>query len=128
MKKLSDLIARLLLAAIFFISGLGKISAYAGTQGYMESQGIPGMLLPLVIGFEILVPALLVIGWKTRYAALALAGFSIVTALMFHLDFGDQIQSIMFMKNFAMAGGFLLLFIHGAGEFSLDNRLRIAEH
>ena len=124
MNKLSDLIARVLLAAIFFMSGLGKLSAYAATQGYMESQGVPGMLLPLVIGFEILVPVLLVIGWQTRYAALSLAGFSIVTALMFHLDFADQIQSIMFMKNLAMAGGFLLLFIHGAGELSMDNRLR----
>ncbi len=124
MNKLSELMARVLLAAIFFMSGLGKFSAYAATQGYMESQGVPGMLLPLVIGFEILVPVLLVIGWQTRYAALSLAGFSIVTALMFHLDFGDQIQSIMFMKNLAMAGGFLLLFIHGAGELSLDSRLR----
>ena len=124
MNKLSDLIARVLLAAIFFISGVGKISAYAGTQSYMESQGVPGMLLPLVIGFEILVPVLLVIGWQTHYAALALAGFSIVTGLMFHFDFGDQMQSIMFMKNLAMAGGFILLFIHGAGELSLDSRLR----
>ncbi len=123
MNKLNDLMARILLAAIFFMSGLGKISAYAGTQGYMESQGVPGMLLPLVIGFEILVPVLLVIGWQTRYAALALAGFSIVTGLMFHFDFGDQMQSIMFMKNLAMAGGFILLFIHGAGELSLDSRL-----
>lgn len=124
MNKLSDLMARVFLAAIFFMSGVGKISAYAGTQGYMESQGVPGMLLPLVIGFEILVPVLLVIGWQTRYAALALAGFSIVTGLMFHFDFGDQMQSIMFMKNLAMAGGFILLFIHGAGELSLDSRLR----
>ena len=124
MNKLSDLMARVFLAAIFIMSGVGKMSAYAGTQGYMESQGVPGMLLPLVIGFEILVPVLLVIGWQTRYAALALAGFSIATGLMFHFDFGDQMQSIMFMKNLAMAGGFILLFIHGAGELSLDSRLR----
>ena len=123
MNKLNDLMARILLAAIFFMSGVGKMSAYAATQGYMESQGVPGMLLPLVIGFEILLPVLLVIGWQTRYAALALAGFSIVTGLMFHFDFGDQMQSIMFMKNLAMAGGFLLLFIHGAGELSLDSKL-----
>lgn len=123
MNKINDLMARILLAAIFFMSGVGKMSAYAATQGYMESQGVPGMLLPLVIGFEILVPVLLVIGWQTRYAALALAGFSIVTGLMFHFDFGDQMQSIMFMKNLAMAGGFILLFIHGAGELSLDSKL-----
>ena len=122
MNKFTDLIARILMAAIFFMSGLGKISAYAATQGYMESQGIPGMLLPLVIGFEIIAPVLLVIGWQTRYAALALAGFSIISALLFHLDFTNQIQSIMFMKNIAMAGGLLLLFVHGAGKLSLDAR------
>jgi len=122
MNKFTDLIARILMSAIFFMSGLGKISAYAATQGYMESHGIPGMLLPLVIGFEIIAPVLLVIGWQIRYAALALAGFSIISALLFHLDFANQIQSIMFMKNLAMAGGLLLLFIHGAGKLSLDAR------
>ena len=126
MKTFSDFTARSLLAAIFFMAGLGKIGAYAATQGYMESQGIPGALLPLVIGLELIAPVLLVLGWHTRYVALALAGFSVVTAFLFHLNFADQMQTIMFMKNLAIAGGLLLLFTRGAGDLSLDARLNRA--
>lgn len=123
MNRFSDLSARILLAMIFFMAGISKIGAYAGTQGYMESQGVPGMLLPAVIGLEIIAPIMLVIGWKIRYAAFALAGFTILSALMFHLNLADQIQSIMFMKNLAIAGGLLLLVNHGAGELSLDSKM-----
>ena len=123
MDRYSDLSARILLAVMFFMAGIGKIGAYAGTQGYMESQGLPGMLLPAVIGLEIIGSILLVVGWKIRYAAFALAGFTILSALMFHLNFADQIQSIMFMKNLAIAGGLLLLVNHGAGELSLDSKM-----
>lgn len=123
MNRYSDLSARILLAVMFFMAGIGKIGAYAGTQGYMESQGVPGMLLPAVIGLEIIGSIMLVVGWKIRYAAFALAGFTILSALMFHLNFADQIQSIMFMKNLAIAGGLLLLVNHGAGELSLDSKM-----
>lgn len=123
MSKFSDLAARILLSAMFFMAGLSKIGAYAGTQGYMESQGVPGFLLPLVIGVEVIAPVLLVLGWQTRYAAIALAGFTAAAALMFHLNFADQIESIMFMKNIAITGGLLLLATHGAGELSLDSKL-----
>ncbi len=123
MSKFSDLAARILLSAMFFMAGLSKIGAYAGTQGYMESQGVPGFLLPLVIGVEVIAPVLLVVGWQTRYAAIALAGFTAAAALMFHLNFADQMQSIMFMKNIAITGGLLLLATHGAGELSLDSKL-----
>ena len=123
MSKLSDLAARILLSAMFFMAGLSKIGAYAGTQGYMESQGVPGFLLPLVIGVEVIAPVLLVIGWQTRYAAIALAGFTAAAAFMFHLNFADQMQSILFMKNIAISGGLLLLATHGAGELSLDSKL-----
>lgn len=123
MSKFSDLAARILLSAMFFMAGLSKIGAYAGTQGYMESQGVPGFLLPLVIGVEVIAPVLLVVGWQTRYAAIALAGFTAAAAFMFHLNFADQIESIMFMKNIAITGGLLLLATHGAGELSLDSKL-----
>ena len=119
---LSDLAGRILIAAIFILSGYGKIGGYAGTQGYMESMGVPGMLLPLVILTELGGGILIVLGLWTRLAALALAGFSIVAALLFHRNFGDQMQMILFLKNFAMAGGFLFLVAHGAGAFSLDAR------
>lgn len=118
------LIARILLAHIFLISGLGKLGAgYAGTQGYMDAMGLPGMLLPLVIALEIGGGLALIAGFMTRWAALALAAFCVVSALIFHANFGDQIQMIMFMKNLAMAGGLLLLYVHGAGALSVDAKL-----
>jgi putative oxidoreductase len=122
MEKLSQLVARIFLGQIFLLAGISKIGAYAGTQGYMEAMGVPGALLPLVILLEIGGGLAIIVGWKTRWAAIALAGFSVVAAAIFHNNFSDQIQMIMFMKNFAMAGGFLLLAVHGAGSYSLDNR------
>lgn len=119
----ADLAGRFLISAIFILSGVGKIGGYAGTQAYMESQGVPGALLPLVIVTELGGGILVVLGLWTRLAALALAGFSIVAAALFHADFGDQMQQIMFMKNLALAGGFLFLVAHGAGALSLDARL-----
>lgn len=117
-----DFVGRVFLSAIFFLSGINKISGYAATQGYMESHGVPGLLLPLVIVLEIVAPVLIVIGWQTRLAAWALAGFSLLTALLFHMNFAEQMQMILFMKNIAIAGGFLLLAAHGPGVLSLDHR------
>ena len=123
----SELLGRVLISAIFIVAGYGKIGAYAGTAGYMESQGVPGALLPLVIATELGAGILVVLGLFTRYAALALAGFSGLSALLFHANFADQTQQILFMKNFAMAGGFLFLFAHGAGALSLDARIAKAK-
>ena len=122
MKDLTVLVGRLLLAQIFLIAGVGKIGGYAATQGYMEVMGVPGMLLPLVILLEVGGAVALIVGWQARWAALALALFSIAAALLFHNNLADQMQSIMFMKNFAMAGGLLMLAVHGAGAWSLDAR------
>ena len=117
-----ELAGRILIAAIFIQAGWGKIGGYAGTQGYMEAMGVPGALLPLVILVELGGGLLVVLGLWTRLAALALAGFSLLSAILFHWNFGDQVQAIMFMKNLAMAGGFLFLLAHGAGRLSLDTR------
>mgnify|MGYP001555182781 FL=1 len=125
MKTLYSLAAptgRTLISLIFIVSGLGKITGYAGTQAYMESVGVPGMLLPAVIALEILGGLAVMLGWKTRIAAFLLAGFSIVSAVLFHANFGDQMQTIMFMKNLALAGGFLILVASGPGSWALDNR------
>ena len=122
MSKYNSLIARVLLAHIFVMAGFSKIAGYAGTQGYMESVGVPGMLLPLVILAELGGGLAIVLGWQTRLAAYALAGFSVVSAVIFHSNLGDQMQMILFMKNFAMAGGLLLLAEHGPGAYSLENR------
>jgi putative oxidoreductase len=117
-----DLTGRVLLAAIFVISGLGKIGGYAGTQGFMESMGVPGWTLPLVIVLEVLGGLALIVGYRTRLAALALAVFTLVAAVLFHWQPGDQMQQILFLKNVSMAGGLLLLVARGAGDWSLDAR------
>jgi len=120
--SLAELAGRILISAIFLVSGLGKIAGYAGTAGYIAAAGIPGGLLPLVIATEVLGAVLIIVGWKTRIVAFLLAGFTVLAALIFHNHLADQIQMIMFMKNLAIAGGFLLLVANGAGKFSLDGR------
>lgn len=126
LQTLSGPTGRLLLATIFIMSGLSKIGTYAGTQGYMEAMGVPGGLLPLVIALEVLGGAALVLGFKARLTAFALAGFSVVSAALFHADFTDQMQMMMFMKNITIAGGLLMVVAQGAGAYSLDSRNKTA--
>lgn len=122
-RKFSELVGRTFLAAIFLMSGLGKIGAYAGTAAYMASAGVPGALLPAVIALEVVGAIAITLGWKTRISALLLGGFTLLSGVIFHSNFADQIQMIMFMKNVAITGGFLLLVANGAGALSLDHRL-----
>lgn len=119
----SSLVGRILIAGIFLMAGISKISGYQDTQGYMEAMGVPGALLPIVILTEILGAIAVIVGYQTRIAAFALAGFSIISALLFHANMADQMQSLLFMKNFAIAGGFLFLVANGAGAVSIDNRM-----
>jgi putative oxidoreductase len=121
-QNLTDLIGRILIAAIFLNSGIHKIAAYAATQAYMESMGVAGALLPMVIALEVLGSMAIILGYQTRLSAFLLAGFSVLAALLFHRQPGDPMQSILFMKNLALAGGFLLLVARGPGEWSLDAR------
>ena len=116
-------VGRILISLMFVTSGFSKILGYAATQGYMEAMGVPGALLPLVIAVELLGGLAVMVGWKTRIAAFLLAGFSLLSALLFHANFGDQMQMIMFMKNVSIAGGFLMIVSLGGGAFALDNRL-----
>jgi putative oxidoreductase len=120
--NLSELAGRVLLAVLFLIAGVGKISGFAATQGYMASQGVPGALLPLVIATELGGGLLIVIGLWTRWAALALAGFTVLAAILFHGNSADQMQQIMFLKDISIAGAFLLLVANGAGAWSVDAR------
>lgn len=122
LQSLAAPVGRLFISFIFLYSGLGKITGYAGTQGYMEAMGVPGALLPLVIAVEVLGGLAVLLGWHTRLAAFLLAGFSLLSALLFHANFADQGQMINFMKNVAIAGGFLMIVAHGAGAYALDNR------
>lgn len=118
------LAARLLMAAIFVLSGIGKIANPAATIGYINAMGLPFPELALAgaIGVEVVGGLLLVAGFYTRPVALALAAFSIVTGLVFHSAVGDQNQMIHLMKNLAMAGGLLQIAAFGAGTLSLDAR------
>ena len=114
-----ELAGRILLASLFLLSGLNKLGAYAATAAYMSSAGVPGVLLPAVIAIEVLGALAIILGWKTRIAGTVLAGFSLLTAFTFHNHFADQIQMIMFLKNVSIAGGLLLLAVHGAGPISV---------
>ncbi len=118
--NVAELLGRALISGIFIMAGASKIAGYAGTVAYMESQGVPGALLPLVIATELGGGLLVLLGLWTRAAAFAVGGFSALSALLFHANFADQMQSILFMKDFAMAGGYLFLVVHGAGPLSLD--------
>ena len=123
MANIADLIGRILISALFLLNGIFKISNYDGTIGWMESFGMPGILLIPAIILEILGPVLIIIGYKTKLAAGLLSLFCIVTAVIFHNDFANQMQFTSFLKNIALAGGFLILFVNGAKGFSLDNKL-----
>jgi len=116
----AELVGRVLLGSLFLLSGLSKLGAYGATAAYMSSAGVPGALLPAVIAMELLGSLAVIVGWKTRVAAGLLAGFSLLAAFLFHNNFADQIQMIMFLKNVSIAGGFLLLVAKGAGPVSLD--------
>ncbi|RSZ55826.1 DoxX family protein [Massilia atriviolacea] len=117
-------IGRLLLAAIFIFSGVGKILAPAATIGYIEAMGLPLASVGLVVAIavEVVGGLMLALGFKTRLVALGLALFSIVTGLAFHNAIGDQNQLIHLLKNLSMAGGLLQVVAFGAGAYSLDDK------
>ena len=122
MIKIFDLVGRVFISGVFLLSGFNKIGNYEGTVGWMESYGLPGFLLIPAIILEIVAPILIIIGYQTRIAAGALSLFCIATAIIFHTDFSDQMQFIAFMKNLALAGGFLFLVVNGAKGYCLDKK------
>ena len=122
-------LGRVLLALIFITSGFGKITGYAGTQGYMEAMGVPGALLPLVILVELGGGIALLVGWQARLSAFLLAGFSLLSGFLFHYlpslgmeGMAAQANMISFMKNVSIAGGMLMVVAFGAGALSIDAR------
>ena len=122
MTKIFDLIARILISTLFLLNGIFKISNYEGTVGWMESFGLPGILIIPAIILEIVGPILIIIGYQTRIAAASLSLFCIATAIIFHNDFSDQMQLTAFLKNIALAGGFLFLVVNGAKGYCLDKK------
>ena len=122
MTNILDLIGRFFISGVFLLSGFNKIGNYEGTVGWMESFGIPGLLLIPAIILEVVAPILVIIGYQTRIAAGALSLFCIATAIIFHTDFSDQMQVVAFMKNIALAGGFLFLLVNGAKSYCFDKK------
>ncbi len=116
-----DMAGRVLLSVIFIVAGYGKIGGYDGAAGYMEAMGVPGALLPLVIITELGGGIAILLGFLTRPVAVALAGFCVLSGVLFH-SAPDQMNQIMLMKNMAIAGGLLVLAANGAGAWSLDAR------
>ena len=122
MTNILDLLARILISALFLLNGIFKFSNYDGTVEWMEGFGVPGILLIPTIILEIVGPILIILGYKAKIAAGFLSLFCIATAVIFHNDFSDQMQLGSFLKNIALAGGFLFIFINGTKDFSLDKK------
>ena len=123
MTNILDLVGRLFISLVFLLSGINKIGNYEGSIGWMESFGMPGIFLIPAIILEIVAPILIIIGFKVKIAAALLSVFCIATALIFHTDFSNQMQFVSFMKNIALAGGFLFLVINETKGFSLERKL-----
>ena len=123
MTNILDLVGRIFISLVFLLSGINKIGNYEGTIIWMESSGIPGIFLIPAIILEIAAPILIMIGYKVKISAAFLSLFCITTAIIFHTDFSNQMQFVSFMKNIALAGGFLFLVINETKEFSLERKL-----
>ncbi len=119
-----ELIGRILLSALFLIEGIGKISMQEDVMMYMENYGIPGILFIPAVILEILFPLLLIVGYKTKLAAFVMALFTFTVAIIFHTDFSKGMEMVFFLKDLAIAGGFLMIFVYGANKISLDYFLK----
>ncbi len=122
MTAATSFLGRALIAAIFILAGINKIQGYAATGGYMEQFGVPAVLLPATIALEILGGLAVLAGFYSRLAAIPLAIFTLVAGLIFHGNFADNIQLVLFLKNLAIVGGFLLLFAHGPGAWAVNDK------
>ena len=122
MINILDLTGRILISVLFFLNGIFKMSNYEGSVGWMESFGLPGILIIPAIILELICPILIIVGYKTKIAASLLCLFCVSTALIFHNNFEDQMQLTSFLKNIALAGGFMFLMANGARGYCLDKK------
>ena len=119
-----EFIGRILLSALFLIEGIGKISMQEDVIMYMADYGVPEILFIPAIILEILFPLLLIIGYKTKLSALIMALFTLTVAIIFHTDFSEGMQMTFFLKDLAIAGGFMIIFVYGSNKISLDYRIK----
>jgi putative oxidoreductase len=122
MANLIDFIGRLLISALFLLSAYNKIFSIDGTMSWMEGFGVPGFLLYPTIALEIILPLFVIIGYQARISAGLLALFCIVTAFLFHYDFIDPMQTIAFLKNLGLAGGFLFIVANGTKDWAINRK------
>tara|TARA_B100000686_G_scaffold321344_1_gene373919 strand:- start:496 stop:876 length:381 start_codon:yes stop_codon:yes gene_type:complete len=115
-----EFFGRLFLSALFLIEGLGKISIQEDVIMYMEDYGVPGILFLPALALEILFPLLLIIGYKIKWTASIMALFTFTVAIIFHTNFSEGMQLMLFLKDIAIAGGFMIVIAHGPGKISLD--------
>ena len=119
-----ELIGRVFLSALFLIEGVVTLFTQEQVITYMEDYGVPGALFIPTVVREILFPLLLIVGYKTRLAALIMSLFTVTVAIIFHTDFSDGMQLVFFLKDLAIAGGFMVVFVYGSNKFSLDHFLK----
>ena len=119
-----EFVGRILLSALFLIEGLGKFSMREDVIMYMEDYGVPGILFFPAIILEILFPLILIAGYKTKWIASIMALFTFSVAIIFHTDFTEGMQMMLFLKDIAIAGGFMIIVAHGPGKISLDHYLK----
>ena len=122
MANIFDLVGRIFISLVFLLSGYNKIFNYDNTVAWMEGFGIPGFLLWPAIVLEILLPIFIIIGYRTQISSLILSAFCVATALLFHTDFANQMQTVSFLKNFGLAGGFLFIAANGPKEWAIDKK------
>ena len=122
-----EFVGRILLSALFLIEGLGKISMQEEVIMYMEEYGVPGILFVPAIAVEVLFPLLLIVGYKTKWVASIMALFTFTVAIIFHTDFSQGMQMMFFLKDLAIAGGFMLIVAYGPGKISLDNYFKLKQ-
>ncbi|SVB94874.1 uncharacterized protein METZ01_LOCUS247728 [marine metagenome] len=120
-----EFIGRILLSALFLIEGIGKISMQEDVIMYMADYGVPEILFIPAIILEILFPLLLIIGYKTKLSALIMALFTLTVAIIFHTNFSEGMQMIFFLKDIAIAGGFMIIIVYGPGKISLDHYFKL---
>ena len=123
MANVLDLLGRILISTLFLLNGVFKISNYDDTVSWMESFGIPGILIIPAIILEVVGPIFIIAGYKTKITASFLSIFCIVTAIIFHNDFSDQMQFTSFLKNIALAGGFLFIVVNGTKDLSIEKKI-----
>jgi len=122
-----EFIGRLLLSALFLIEGFGKISMQEDVIMYMEDYGVPGILFVPATVLEILFPLLLIVGYRTKWAASVMALFTFTVAIIFHTNFSESMQMIFFLKDIAIAGGFMIIIVYGPGKISLDHYFKLKQ-